>query len=102
MSREVSVGVTQVPFFFRVWMSAAAFFRAVGGVGFVGDLFPRAGVAIFFGLDEAGTELGFLRGKRQRKSAVEKMFDAAHAGVAGFDGADFKGQVADEGNVLLF
>jgi len=68
----------------------------------VGDLFPRGGVAIFFGLDQAGTELGFLRGKRQRKSAVEKMFDAAHSGVAGFDGADFKGQVADEGNVLLF
>src|SRR5580692_12642221 len=78
------------------------FFLAVRSVGFVGDLFPSFGIAIFLCFDESRTELGFFQGKGESKSAIEKVFDAAHAGVAGFDDADLERQMADKWNVLLF
>src|ERR1700722_1572226 len=66
------------------------------------DLLPSRGIAALFGLDEARPELGFVRRKRKGKTAVEKMFNAAHAGVACFRGADFEGQMACKRNVFLF
>src|SRR5271169_602917 len=66
------------------------------------NLFPGGRVAILFGLHEARSEFGLLRGKRESEGAVEKMFDAAHAGVAGFDDTDLEGYVTDKGNILLF